>query len=307
MLDFRKHRRPPAGLPVPRFLLMLIGLGVFLFIVTWWSKPVGNVPVAPGPAEDRTAAFLGEEAPAGGSETDTEQVAQAVGGDAYFPGVHAQYLDAVRDDTPFRSPESDAWFHLFELLEKNTDERLAQGSSGPVGYLQLERQPQAYRGRLVTVSGTVRSAKEVAAPENSYGIERYYQVWLQPLRSDPELIVVYVLHLPLDFPVGEALDEPVSATGFFFKRWAYPSRSGILTAPLVLARSIQWTPAPPAAPTGSSEEQALLAAAAAAVIAWCFVIWVWRRSRRRRSAEVQTDVKLDVQALADGANRNPPS
>jgi len=287
-------------------LLTLIGLGVFLFIVTWWSKPGGDLPVAPGPVEDRTAAFLGEEASDGDSET-ARQAARAAGGDAYFPGVHAQYLDAVRDDTVFRAPESDAWFHLLELLEKNTEERLAKGSSGPVGYLQLERQPQAYRGRLVTVSGTARSAQEVAAPENAYGIERYYQIWLQPLRSDPELIVVYTLYLPFDFPVGEELDEPVSATGFFFKRWAYPSRSGILTAPLVLARSIQWTPVQLAVPPGSSEEQTLLAAAAAAVIALCFVVWVWRRSRRPRSAGAQADVQFDVQALADGANQNSPS
>lgn len=300
MLNFRKHRRPPVGLPVPRFLLMLIGLGVFLFMVTWWSKPVGEPPLPPGPVQDRTAARLGED--------DTSEDAQTVeraDGRAYFPGVHAQYFDAVRDDTVFRAAESDAWFHLLELLEQNTDERLAAASSGPVGYLQLNRQPQAYRGQLVTVSGTARSAKEVAAPENSYGIERYYQIWLQPLRSDPELIVLYALHLPLDFPLGEELDQPVSATGFFFKRWAYSSRSGILTAPLVLARSIEWQPAPPAAPLASSEEQVLLAAAASLVLAAGVVVWVWLRSRRpRAAASLAEPVQLDARALADATEDN---
>lgn len=307
MLDFRKHRRSPVGLPVPRFLLMLLGLGVFLFIVTWWTQPVGDLPVASGPIQDRTAARLGEEAPAGNSKPEAGQAEKVTGGDAYFPGVHPQYLDAVRDDTVFRAPESDAWFHLLELLEKNTEERLAAASLGPVGYLQLERQPQAYRGRLVTVSGTARSATEVTAPANSYGIERYYQIWLQPLRSDPELIVVYALYLPLDFPVGEELDEPITTSGFFFKRWAYPSRSGILTAPLVLARSITWTPAEPTVVTGSSEERALVAAAAAAVFAFCFVFWVWRRSRRPRSTSSQPKVQLDSQTLAEAADQNFPT
>jgi hypothetical protein len=257
--------------------------------------------------QDRTGARLGEKSPADDSALGAAQAAQGADGDAYFPGVHAQYLDAVRDDTVFRAPESDAWFHLLELLEKNTDERLASASSGPVGYLQLDRQPQAYRGRLVTVSGTARSATEVTAPENSYGIERYYQIWVQPQRSDPELIVVYTLHVPLDFPLGKELDQPISAVGFFFKRWAYPSRSGILTAPLVLARSIQWTPSEPTAPTESLEEQALLAAAAAALFALCFVVWVWRRSRHPRTTSSQAEVKLDPQALADAAGDNVPS
>lgn len=301
MLDFRKHTRSPARLPVPRFLLMLIGAGVFLFFVTWWGKPVGDIPVAQGPVQDRTAARLGDEPLATGESAPESDAGDRGEAAAYFPGVHAQYLDAVRDDTVFRAPESDAWFHLLELLESNSLERLVAASGGPVSYLQLDRQPQAYRGRLVTVSGIVRSAKKVAAPENSYGIDRYYQLWLQPLRSDPELIVVYALHLPLDFPVGEELDEPVSATGFFFKRWAYPSRSGILTAPLVLAKTVMWRPAPPASAPSSSDEPVFVAVVAALAIALLFVAWVWRRSRRPRAASQA--VTLDAQALADAASQ----
>src|SRR5690606_34565824 len=127
----------------------------------------------------------------------------------------------------------------------------------------------------------------------------YYQIWLQPLKSDGKLIVIYALHVPLDFPLGDELDQPVSTTGFFFKRWAYPSRSGILTAPLVLARSLEWKPAPPAAPAASSEEQVLLAAAASLVLAAGVVVWVWLRSRRpRAAASLAEPVQLDARALA---------
>lgn len=306
MLNFRKHRRPPAKLPIPRFLLMLIGLGVFLFIVTWRSQRVGDVPVAPGPAPDRDAAIL--EGAGQGAESGADQVRseRRAGNEAYFPGVHPQYLQAVRDNTVFRAEESDAWFHLLRVLEDNSERQLADSSGGPVGYLQLDRQPLAYRGRLVTISGTVRSAQEIAAPKNSYGIERYYQVWLQPLRSDPELIVVYVLHLPANFPVGEQLDEAVSATGFFFKRWAYPSRSGILTAPLVLARSLEWQPASTAPVPGSSQEQTLLAVLVASVFALGVVSWVWRRGRRPHGASETGDaVKLDAQMLAEATDQPP--
>jgi hypothetical protein len=291
---------------------MLIGLGVFLFIATWRGKPVGDLPVASGPVQDRTGARLGnEDSSAAGPATEqgpaAEDDAEIRGAkDAYYPGVHAQYFDAVRDNTVFRAEESDAWFHLLQVLEQSTDQRLAESSGGPVGYLQLDRQPLAYRGRLVTVSGTVRSAEEVAAPTNSYGIERYYQVWLQPMRSDPELIVLYVLHLPVDFPVGPELDEPASATGFFFKRWAYPSRSGILTAPLVLARTLDWQPAPPTPVTGSSQEKAIFAVVVASVFALSFVTWVWRRSQRPRvTSEAAGAVKLDAHLLGEAIEQRP--
>jgi hypothetical protein len=303
MLDFRKRKRAATGLPIPRFLLVIIGLAVFLFIVTWRSQPVGEAPIALKPSPDRTARR--DDDPQSRGTDEAASAANSGDSRAYFPGVHAQYLDDVRDDTVFRAAESDAWFHLLELLEKNSAERLAAASSGPVGYLQLDRQPAAYRGRLVTVSGTARSAKEMTAPENVYGIESYYQIWLQPLRSDSELIVLYTLHLPLDFPVGDEIDQPITATGFFFKRWAYPSRSGILTAPLVLTRSIDWQPAPPTVVPTSSERQVLWAATAALLFAMTFLTWGWLRSRRPRATHLVDElVKLDDQALADAADQH---
>ena len=161
-----------------------------------------------------------------------------------FPGVRRDYMAEVRDDTVFRAAEKDAWFHLLALLKQTDSAELDAASTGRVGYLQLDEQSATYRGRLVTIGGIVRAAKRIAAPENGYDIKQYYQLWLQPLRSEPKLVVIYCLKLPAGFPLGRQLDAECTTTGFFFKRWAYRGQSGILTTPLILSRTISWTPPP---------------------------------------------------------------
>ncbi len=104
-------------------------------------------------------------------------------------------------------------------------------------------------------------------------------------------MVVYALELPRDFPLGEELDARCTTTGFFFKRWAYASRRGVRTAPLVLARTVDWEPlpAPPTQPPVG--EQLLWAGFVALVLAIVTVGWVAVRSRRAvRRATSAADV-----------------
>jgi hypothetical protein len=192
-------------------------------------------------------------------------------------------LREIEDDTVFRREERDAWFHLLELLQKTDPRELARASLGPVSYVQLESQPNEYRGRLVTLDGVVRGAKTVPAPQNDLGIERYYQLWLQPEPGSGALVVIYALALPHDFPLGERLDAPCRAVGFFFKRWAYASRGGAMTAPLVLARTVTWepAPAPPQQPVGEQYVWAIFVALALAIVTLGFVVARSRRSPPR--------------------------
>ncbi len=179
---------------------------------------------------------------------------------------------------------------------------MEQASTGRVGFLQLDEQPNVYRGRLVTIGGVVRSAKRVKAPENAYGVKQYYQLWLQPERSEGELIVVYSLKVPAGFPLGPELDADCTATGFFFKRWAYLGKSGPLTAPLILSRTISWTPPPKAHPSpavGESFAISLGAAVLLAVILTSAVVARGRRNRRQSAA----DAELDILAPGDFDNQ----
>jgi hypothetical protein len=309
MLDFRRRSRRAvvhAGVPVERRLLsMLIGLALVVMLIAsagnpanWnWFAPQNNPADQPQrllrPAENVVVALADEnggvnhDAKAGDERPTTAADAASRPSESdenRFPGVRADYLATIRDDTVFRSEESLAWFHLFSVLESTPQEELVHASEGPAGYLQLNEQPNEYRGPLITISGTVRAAKLVAAPKNAFDVKQYYQLWLQPDRATDELIVLYCLELPADFPLGETLDEACTATGFFYKRWAYASQGGITTAPLVMAKTLAWQPKPAAPPVVEQplEESVLTAAIVAgalAMIALAFMIWRVRGAR----------------------------
>jgi hypothetical protein len=160
------------------------------------------------------------------------------------------FLNAIRDNTVFRSAEMDAWFRLFERLSRGEAAEHDMNAAPMVSFGQLFRQPDVYRGRLVTVLGSVRRVEFMNAPENLYGIERYFRLVLEPVGANSP-IIIYSLELPDGFPALRLanqpgtyvdLDEDVQITGYFFKRWPYPARDGTRLAPVVLTRSFSWTP-----------------------------------------------------------------
>jgi hypothetical protein len=155
---------------------------------------------------------------------------------------------AIRDDMVFRAEEQTAWFRSFEKLLALSDRELSRQSLGNVGFVQLFRQTNEYRGQLVTISGTAELAYRVAAPQNDLAIDRYYVFWLRPGDGSDSPMVVYALELPEGFPaVGSdhtTLSEELTCTGTFFKRWAYASHDGIRTAPMILVKRPAWQPTP---------------------------------------------------------------
>ncbi len=166
--------------------------------------------------------------------------------------LDAMLLHTIADNTVFRPSEKDIWFRLLEDLAVRDPHELRDDSTGTVGFVQLYRQPDQYRGQLVTIKGTARLAHYRHAPENLYGIPGYYMVWIQPVAANSP-IVVYCLELPPEFPDVRAmerqgqspeLDEDLEVTGYFFKRWAYRAQDGTRLAPLLLAKSPTWTARP---------------------------------------------------------------
>ncbi len=294
MLDFRrKRRRTATGHTVAlerRLLLLLLGAGLVVMLMVgggdtrnWrWLTPTATEPETP-----RQAPAAADHVVIGPTDTTT-RLAAAVPNVAsseerpatYFPGVRTDYLSEVRDDTVFRPVESDGWFHLLAILQRTPNAEIVSESEGPVTCFQLSQQPNEYRGRLVTISGIARAAKRVAAPKNAFAIDGYFQLWVQPDRRSNELIALYCLELPEGFPQGEQIEATCSATGFFFKRWAYESRGGIATAPLIVAKTVAWQPPAvqvpqPVQPVG---EQLLTAITLALVLAALAIAWIARRS-----------------------------
>lgn len=164
----------------------------------------------------------------------------------YFPGVKPELFDQMRDDRFTRREEWPAWLNLLEVLEHADEAALEKVSLGRVAYSQLFHQPAVYRGRLVTLRGTVRGVFRyplLIAPPDSQ-LKEYYQVWLYPEDNPTAPVMAYCLDLPVGFPTGTKLDEEASLTGFLLKRTAYKAQDGFRTAPTVLARTIHWIRAP---------------------------------------------------------------
>ena len=164
----------------------------------------------------------------------------------YFPGVKASYLSSIRDDSPFRPEETDTQLHFFELLGKTDPAVLRAASTGRVTFIQLFRQPNDYRGELVTIRGTIVRVHWLAVTANDYGIDGYYRAWVRPADNRHYPMVAHLLELPGRFPTGMEVSAEVEITGFFFKRWAYQAQDTLRSAPVVLARSVEWKE-PPAA------------------------------------------------------------
>ena len=174
---------------------------------------------------------------------------------------------------------------------------------------------------MVTLRGTLVRAHHLTAPRNDYGIDGYYQVWLQPEDNRSYPMVIYCLHLPEGFPTGMSLSEEAEITGFFFKRWAYNARDTIRSAPVTLARTVHWYQRPEVVgkPPGGALAVLLMIAGAAAV-ALVVVGYVYFRTRGGGQTELASlagagsagdsrtapDVGQELRILAEGEEAPEP-
>lgn len=207
-------------------------------------------------------------------------------GKKFFPGVNAEFLSEVRDDTVFRSAEADAFHHLLAICAKTDEQTLEKASVGPVTFTQLFTQPKEFRGELVTIEGTVRRNESLPAVANKYGIKRYAKLVIEPTdRAEP--LLAYCVEPPEELPLGDKLHQPIRLTGFFYKRQAGMAGDGIRTWPLVLAKTARlMAPAPAAAPNRGDPVSPMLAAIVSIVFSFAVVWFVLGRTRRGTSFRI---------------------
>lgn len=229
---------------------------------------------------------------------------------AISPDSDRNELADVRDNTYFRPEERDSWFGLFARLQEMRQSQLAEASLGEVTYAQLLQQPDVYRGRVVTLRGTVIREESQQPEDNELGITTYHRLWLRPQGGGQWPFVVYSRTLPADFPRGDSLRADVEVAGFFFKNWSYPYDKGLGLAPVVLANAIDWQPPPPATPRQSFAPRNLVWAVAGAVIFALVTVWwaVRGTTRRPRPARRLPDTILSpADAVAHNHDGGPAS
>ncbi|MEM8947018.1 MAG: hypothetical protein AAGD11_17720 [Planctomycetota bacterium] len=247
------------------------------------------------------------------TESDMAGVPERDAAPSAFQAKTADTLAAVRDNTYFRPAESKAWFGMFKRLLDGRRGQPVEDSFGELTYTQLLKQPDVYRGRVVTVRGVVRREELLRVPKNSLGLESYHRLWIEPVGGTDWPIVTYCLHLPEKFPRGDHLDAAVSVTGYFFKNWSYPWRDGLGIAPVVLSGEVSWTEPTTANAIAPKTRQSLprtaLIAGAIAAVAVYLTIRTTSFSRRSlastpaavsggEDAEAQA-IREQLQALAE--------
>lgn len=315
MVRLQKKRRPRNFLDRReqwRLLALVLALGLVVVVMNEVRRPETEALLArvfsgervlrdaEPPVSDAGIAALvsqrNDDRPVDAFRTPSVGGAVAVADDRYYPGVRPELLDAIRDNTVFRNAETDAWFHLWEILQSSTPQDLAGAASGEVGYVEMVEQPKAYRGRLVTVRGTARRVETLQPAENGLGLERFYVLTLRPAGSQIWPIRVYCLELPSEFPRAGDVSAEIAATGFFFKNWSYRWQGGMGLAPVVLARGIKWLDRP--TPTVDAEREmpslfvVTTVAAALALGLVGFVVWSSRRQSVRHVASRLSSVIL---------------
>ena len=228
-----------------------------------------------------------------------------------FPGVDEKLLEAITDNTRFRDEENPAWFNLLGVLRQAEESDLRRAAIGRVSWLQLNEQSHEYRGELVTVQGTIRRAHRVDAAKNDEGIDGYYQIWLQPDDNPKQPIVVYCLQPPQEFPTGMELAERARVTGFYFKRWLYLGKEDLQTAPVLLAKTVDWQEKPSAEknipPAFNSIYFLIAAAAVASLLAIAYIVLCTRgrpRKTEREPVDLNFKIKLNQEEESNEEQKN---
>ncbi|MBW8885851.1 MAG: hypothetical protein JF612_13985 [Planctomycetia bacterium] len=331
--------RAPARRPPPDYSQRSVKLRIFIYLAaimavlsviersrnpqTWqWMWGRGLASEAPLDTRLRESGHRTANDPAGAFVAMPESKAEQE------PADITAARAAIQDDTPvFRPAERKIWFHELAHVLNADEEQLENDALKNVAYLQLHKQPADYRGKVVSVKGTVRLAYRTPAPANDLGVNEYYRgkvvsvkgtvrlayrtpapandlgvneycvYVLQPVGQPDAVIFIYALAAPPGFPrLGADSGDPkgkmrqdVEVTGVFFKRCAYAARGGTYTAPILIAKAPRWRP-PPVAMQPSDRFTALEiagAAVAALLLAICIAAVMWKRTGRSHRLAAQ--------------------
>jgi len=87
----------------------------------------------------------------------------------------------------------------------------------------------------VRTRGTLHRLERLEAMPNDYGVEHYWQGWLEPAGGPASPIVVHFLQVPEGLATGLEIREPAVVSGFFLRNMAYRAGDGVRVAPLIVA------------------------------------------------------------------------
>jgi hypothetical protein len=106
--------------------------------------------------------------------------------------------------------------------------------------------PDHYRGKVVHVEGRLARLRCWPAPEyvKQRGVANLYEAWIFDATQGTNPWCVIFTDLPSGLDVGEKMNVPVTADGFFFKKYRYTAANDDRYTPLVIGRTLHLENAP---------------------------------------------------------------
>ncbi|MCA9022475.1 MAG: hypothetical protein KDA74_20140 [Planctomycetaceae bacterium] len=222
--------------------------------------------------------------------------------------VDPRLLNPVSDSNlGIRSDEANAMYYLLAKATAIPQNVLEQSAEPAPPFVVVMTESPQYRGKLMTVKGSLKRLQTLPVEENRYGVESLYEGWFFSKDSGTHPWRVLCTQLPPGIPTGNDLaDMPdVQITGYYFKKYGYPSAAGKLqTAPLLIARQIRWFPtAKQTAPSSSGAVKYIVSLFLVISITLAFLIWRFmvsdQKFARSRTAKLMQRPDMSMDSLKD--------
>lgn len=165
----------------------------------------------------------------------------AVSGDLAIP---KEVFAEINESSLFiRQAESTAYWTVLAKVRDVPQSELEQAALQDLTYTQIFSDPDFYRGRLITLEGELVKLSRLPSRDNPAKIETVYEGWMINADSGKNPYVFHCLDKPAGLQEGDKISEKIRVTGYFFKRYQYPAKSGLTyAAPLLMAKRIRWFP-----------------------------------------------------------------
>jgi hypothetical protein len=215
--------------------------------------------------------------------------------------VNPALLQPVRDNTlGLEAHDRHAYFYMLWLCREIGAERLAEFARAfreerlaqafhveRSAFVDVFRNPEAYRGRPVTLEGRLRRLVKFAPGENDFGARHVYEGWVYTEDSQHNPAVVIFTRKPSELPVGGDLSENVRCTGYFLKLYGYDAQDTTRSAPLFVAGELEWAPQPATAELAATSPGWHAAMTLFVMVA----VWVvWRGHQRQHARRPLPDL-----------------
>lgn len=228
----------------------------------------------------------------------------------YYSAVNVPLMATIQNEAPFRQTETEAWFHLLDVVNKAAPEQLKKEATPIYDFATIFGQSNYYRGQAIALTGIAKWYMEVKSNpvDNAAGIAKCYQIGFQINAQEDNPMMVYVVDLPADLPRGTADPQdptrftlkpgvPFAVEGIFFKSYAHVAGDGEFRLyPALLAKTIRLQPTTAAAEPPTNPMVYLLALLCMGVL---FFLGMYFLSVKRKKLQFVIPTSMSPLSIPD--------